>query len=39
MMDFDWALLAQATTAVVAAGFAFVKAIAGLVRIFKGVKK
>lgn len=37
-MDFDWALLAQATTAVVAAGFAFVKAVAALVKIFKGSK-
>lgn len=37
-MDFDWSLIAQATTAVVAAGFAFVKAIASLVKIFKGKK-
>lgn len=34
MLDnIDWALTAQAVTAVVAAGFALIKAIAGLVKI------
>lgn len=35
----DWALTAQAVTAVVAAGFALIKAIAGLIKILAPKKE
>lgn len=35
MFEIDWSLVAQSVTAIVAAGFALIKAVSGLISVFK----